>query len=218
MILLAIWAVIGSRRRADPRNESGFFGVQCGLMASLPVRRSIGLVSVLLVGSLWGVRLFAAQDTTQTPSSLTRHPACRAEDLSFRTDAQDGNFDGMSHSGTLLIIRNTGRKSCEIQAFPVLAFSDARGKLKIRAESNLPPHVHPGPVVTPVAIAPGEEATATLRWVSGAVFDDSVCLNPTRLSVEIGGQALRTEFQGRLCGERGKGVVYQMSRFAVAKR
>ncbi len=145
---------------------------------------------------------------------LAAYPDCRAEDLSFHTDAQGGKFDGMSHSGTLLILRNAGTKSCEIQAFPVLAFSDATGKLNVRVESNLPLHAHP----EPVAVAPGEEATATVRWVSGAVFQDSVCLNPTQVSVEIGGQALRAEFHGHLCGERAKGVVYQMSRFAVAKR
>jgi len=182
------------------------------------VRHLIGLIFVLLVVLRLSGGLVAAQVTKQTFSGSPRYADCRAEDLSFHTDAQGGNFDGMSHSGTLLIIRNTGRKSCEIQAFPVLAFSDARGKLKIRADSNLPPHVHPGPGLTPIAMAPGEEATATLRWVSGAVFEDSVCFDPTQLSVKIGGQALRTEFHGRLCGERGKGVFYQMSRFGVAKR
>lgn len=197
---------------------SDFPGVECGLMLSLPRLGPIWLIFGLLVGVPLGGGLMAAQSRKQTPSPLTRYPDCRAEDLSFHTDEQGGNFDGMSHSGTLLILRNTGAKSCVMQAFPALVFSDGTGKLKIRAESSLPLYAHPGPVVMPVAIAPGEEAMASLRWVSGAVFDDSVCLDPTQLSVAFGGRPLRTEFHGHLCGERAKGVVYQMSRFAVGKR
>lgn len=147
-------------------------------------------------------------------AQTAKYPWCQADQLSLRLNSEGGAFDGMSHSGTLLTLRNNGSKPCEISAFLPLSFADSSGKLDIRAQSNLPPHVHPGPVVPPVPILPAAEVTATLEWVSGPVYDRSVCLDPTRLSVSINDKPLTVSFHGHLCGDRVKGVFYRLSRFA----
>jgi hypothetical protein len=160
--------------------------------------------------------LFPRTVSAQKPSSRN-HPYCKAEQLTASTDGRKGDFNGMSHSGTLLILSNVGKETCEIGAMPSLRFADATGKLNTQAQSPLPPFVHPGPVVPNVVIAPGERITSALRWVSGPVFQDSVCIDPTQLSISVNGKLLQISFHGHLCGEREKGVLYQASKFTLAE-
>jgi hypothetical protein len=49
-------------------------------------------------------------------------PACRASQLSITFDGENGNFSGMSHAGTLLVVRNIGASAC---CMPGLRFEDA---------------------------------------------------------------------------------------------
>jgi hypothetical protein len=98
---------------------------------------------------------------------------CRAADLKLSTGGDPGDFNGMSHSGTLLIVRNVGRRTCSVPGLPVLTFRISSGAAPIRR--NVPPGMHPGPVVLPVRLAPGAVASTPLRWVSGTVFDKTLC-------------------------------------------
>ena len=105
------------------------------------------------------------------PSSPMPSPPCRPQQLRIVPDGRDGDFNGMSHSGTALSIRNTGR-DCTIPALPRIELRDARNRA-LPAMRQPPVGMHPGPVMVPVRIAGGHRAVATLRWVSGPVFPHS---------------------------------------------
>jgi len=87
---------------------------------------------------------------------------CRAESLALRTDAADGDFNGMSHGGTWLVVRNTGSTTCLLPGLPTVLFLDAKGQ-SLPIERKAPPGMHPGPVVIPVALKPGQEYTLSLN-------------------------------------------------------
>ncbi|WP_158941879.1 DUF4232 domain-containing protein [Granulicella sp. S190] len=140
--------------------------------------------------------------------------ACTAAQLSLSFDGEGGNFDGMSQSGTLLVLRNIGSQTCTVSGRPALTFEDASNtKLPISLET--PPGMHPGPVILPVAIPANAEATGELHWVSSEVFDNSKCFTPAAVAVSIGTDVLRAPFTGHLCGPSGQDAKY---RFAYLKR
>ena len=147
-------------------------------------------------------------------AEAARVPMCKPSQLSLGTDAENGNFNGMSHSGTLLVLRNLGSAACRVPAIPEISFFDAKHPLAARAELPGGAPMHPGPAVAPVIVAAGAELTASLRWVSGPVYADSVCLDPTRLTLAIAGAQLSTPMAGHLCGDRAKGISYDLSHFA----
>lgn len=130
----------------------------------------------------------------------TSAPApCRPESLTLRTDAADGDFNGMSHGGTWLIVRNTGSTTCLLPGLPTVLFLDAKGQ-SLPIERKVPPGMHPGPVVIPVALKPGNEASTPLRWVSGEVYDGSRCFTPARVRVRFGAKALlESPLTARVC-------------------
>jgi hypothetical protein len=129
-------------------------------------------------------------------------PPCAANALSLGLDAEDGNFDAASHSGILVVVRNIGPTACQIPRLPSIAFLDAAGKtLDISAELAPVRGMHPGPVMLPLAIAPNAEATSTLTWISGQVFDHGVCLSPFQITVTVGGATLHAPFSGVICGQ-----------------
>ncbi len=157
----------------------------------------------------------AGQDKAPGKQSRSTVAMCQADQMSFGTDDEGGNFNGMSHSGTLLVLRNLGSKACEMPAIPELSFFDEKGRLHAKRESSLPKFIHPGPVAPPAIAAPGAELTATMRWVAGKVYEHSVCIEPTRLAIAINGKPIQTAFQGRLCGDHAKGISYQTGRLAA---
>jgi len=84
-------------------------------------------------------------------ASPSAPPACRADTLSVRTEAGDGEFNGMSHGGTRLIVRNTGRAPCLLPGLPTVVFLDAKGAEQPTLR-QAPPGMHPGPIVLPVRL------------------------------------------------------------------
>ena len=141
---------------------------------------------------------------------------CTADDLSPATDEENGAFHATSHSGTLIVLRNLGPTACSVPAIPQLTLSDA-GHKPLPATPELPGSrfMHPGPVVLPIPLAPGAEVTATMRWVSGEVYTDTLCLDAQYLDITISGRPLHTALNAHLCGERTKGVSYELSRFST---
>ncbi|MHB1303922.1 MAG: DUF4232 domain-containing protein [Acidiphilium sp.] len=138
--------------------------------------------------------------TARPPIALVMAlPACKAGQLSLGLDAEDGAFDGMSQSGTLLVFRNLGPTPCRTPALPKLVFLDA-ARRPLPIERKPPVGMHPGPVVPPVAIAPGAEATATLHWVSGDVYAGHHCMKPTSIRATLGTMTLAAPFTGQMCG------------------
>lgn len=135
---------------------------------------------------------------------------CIANQLSLAVDGENGNFNGMSHSGTLLVLRNLGPAACTVAGFPKILFTDA-ANTTLPITRTVPRDMHPGPVVRPVTILPEAELTSRLRWVSGEVYPHSQCFAPAALVVVIGGQKLTTPLAAHICGPSGK-VAYDMTR------
>ncbi len=134
-------------------------------------------------------------------------PACAADQLSLGFDGESGAFNGVSHSGTLLVIRNIGPNACRIEALPRLSFNDARDR-PLKIVRRAPAGMHPGPAMVPVGLAAGAEVTAPLRWVSGEVYDRSICLSPASATVAIAKRAIRTTFTARICGPAGGDITF----------
>jgi hypothetical protein len=126
-------------------------------------------------------------------------PRCTAAQLSLSTGGNPGDFNGMSHSGTLLVVRNKGRRACTLSGLPQLSFRDAWGRA-VPIARKVPVGMHPGPVVLPIRLAPGAVANTALRWVSGPVYDNSRCYKVA--SIALAGRQLPLVVQ--ICGEAGK--------------
>ena len=138
---------------------------------------------------------------------------CTAGQLALSLGNDNGDLNGMSHSGVYVQLRNTGSSDCMLSPFPELVLADSTGPLKI---SFAPPgarYMHPGPVVKPVTLAAGAQVRTGLRWVSGPVYTNSVCLQPTVLHVQIEGTDMTTPVEGTICGESGKNTEVEFTRW-----
>lgn len=175
-------------------------------------RRSVFLVwacsSVLLPGAF---------------AQVQHAPPCSASQLSIAVDSENGNFDGMSHSGTLLVLRNIGPVRCTVAGFPALTFLDAANH-PLPLSREVSRGMHPGPVIVPVTVVPGAELTATLRWISSDVVRPGSCYTASSLSVKIDQEKqekLSTKLGDangvQICGRLG-GVTYTMTKFAPDPR
>lgn len=182
------------------------------------VHRSCVLPSALLaLAFIAPAQTPATQPQRTLPIALIRRlAACTADQLLVSTDGEDGDFNGMSQSGTLIILRNNGAEACRLLPLARATLLDKDGKPLGPFATAVPGArgMHPGPVVLPVAVAAGAELTATMRWVSGPVYDDTVCLDPFTLVLSLGELTLKTPLEGHLCGDRTKGVFANLSRFA----
>jgi hypothetical protein len=136
-------------------------------------------------------------------------PPCRPAQLRLTADNPDGEFDGMSHSGVALSIRNVGR-ACTLPALPLVSMLDARGRV-LAAVRQPPPGMHPGPVMVPVRLAAGPRAAIDLRWVSGPVFDRSRSVSAQSVTVRIGAGLLRAPLGATLYGPAGRPVTFDQS-------
>ncbi|MFT3801907.1 MAG: DUF4232 domain-containing protein [Burkholderiaceae bacterium] len=141
--------------------------------------------------------------------------ACNAAQLVLSLDSRNGWFDGMSHSGTLLVLRNTGNAICKLPARPEPILLDAAHRsLPIVAQA--PAGMHPGPVLPPLDLTPGARAESEMRWVSGNVYDDGRCLSPAFIVLPLGTGAEdmpSAAFTGRLCGPGNEPLTYTVTLF-----
>jgi hypothetical protein len=138
-----------------------------------------------------------------TPATPATPPPCAPIALSVNTDGEGGALDGMSHSGALLVVRNIGPDSCSLPALPTLMLEDRVGRA-LPARRTPPVGMHPGPVMVPLALAVGAEATSSLRWISGPVYPHNRCLTPSHITVRFGASSISTPWPGdSICGEAG---------------
>jgi hypothetical protein len=165
----------------------------------------LALLVVLLIGA--GAAM-SAQSKAPAPTSVK---PCVGSQLSLALDDEDGNFDGMSHSGTLFVLRNLGPGVCSLPARPMIGFEDAQ-QHPVPVVLEATTGMHPGPVLLPVAVPAGAELTSELRWVSGDVYDGGSCVAPAVLKLTLVTSVLRVNFSGRqMCGPAGKPVGYSMT-------
>lgn len=164
-------------------------------------------ISAACIGAL----LLAMASACTTSASADVQP-CQPRQLELSLDDGGGDFNGMSHSGTYVVLRNNGASACRVPARPDVTFLDAH-ETPLRASLQPIPGMHPGPVLLPVEIPAQASVRASLRWVTGEVFDDTQCIDPVWLRIGIGEGALTTPFRGHLCGSRAEGPLYQMVPF-----
>lgn len=157
-------------------------------LAVLP--RYIGLLAVL------GLSVSA------TRAAPAPYPACTVSQLSLGFDDEGGTFNGMSQSGTLLVLRNIGTTPCRVQALPHLHFEDTAGHALNAARRSSAGMLH-GPVLLPVLVMPEAEVTARLHWVSGDVYDGHHCLAPATAVLDLPDGVLRQSFERHMCAPAG---------------
>ncbi len=163
---------------------------------------------LLLTLALLGAHRLHAQATAPVP-------ACQQHQLSLATDGEDGYFNGMSHSGFLVVVRNTGPGPCRITPIANITFADSSGKDLLPPTAHQgPPGMHPGPVVVSVVLPEKAELTAELRWISGNLFDHGVCIAPTHLQVSFGSTRLDTGINASVCWDSSTGMRCNGIRFA----
>ena len=164
---------------------------------------------------MFPVALLAAAmvpDSTMPPPVI---PLCRAAQLRLTVDGRDGDFDGMSHSGTALSLRNRG-PDCTLAKLPVVELHDARGRV-LPAVRQPPVGMHPGPVMIPVRLAAGHRATIELRWVSGPVYPANRSITAKSVGVRIGQTLVRAPLKAVLFGPLGHPVTFQQTPLQVAQ-
>jgi len=176
--------------------------------------------TISVLAGIGGVLLYSSAMSGQAqrgggtvPGMRASIPMCKASDLSLGTDSENGNFNGMSQSGTLLVLRNLSPSACRVPARPEIGFVDG-SPLPITLEIPGARFMHPGPMMVPVVIAPGAEVTSKLHWVSGEVFDNNLCFNPTAIAVTLQGEVQRSSLAAHICGDKSKGVTFQATPLA----
>ena len=133
------------------------------------------------------------------PAPTLAAPPCAPAAIRVTTGARDGDFSGMSHGGTLVILTNRGRFACSLPGLPTIALRDAHGRM-LPAIRRAPVGMHPGPVVRPVILRPGERASTGIRWVSGPVYDASRCYDARSIRVRLGRGGVNAPLRAHLCG------------------
>lgn len=136
-------------------------------------------------------------------------PHCRVDQLHVSLDGRGGDFNGMSHSGTELSIRNTG-PDCLLVALPTVQLRDARNRV-VPAVRQAPRGMDPGPVMMPVRLAAGHRAAAEIRWVSGPVFPHSRSVRASKITVKIGTGNLSAPLAVRLYKEVGQPATFEQT-------
>ena len=152
----------------------------------------------------------------QPPAIVAALPPCAEGALAVSFDREDGAFAGMSHDGALLVVRNIGAAACRVPGLPVLSFADASRKA-LPIARMAPLGLHPGPVVLPVGLAAGAEATAGLLWVVSPVFgnDGGRCYSATSVTVSFDGVSVTAPISTTICGPTGKPATFEQNRLAV---
>lgn len=158
-----------------------------------------------------GVLLFAVL-SIHAASARAQAAPCEPKQLALTLDDGNGDFNGMSHGGSYVLLRNRSRTRCQIPARPDVAFLDANEQ-PLPASLQATPGMHPGPVLLPVVIPAHASVRASLRWVTGDVFDDTQCIDASSLRIGIGDGALTAPLQAHLCGSRAQGLQYQFVPF-----
>lgn len=125
----------------------------------------------------------------------TPYPSCKSGQISMTFDDENGAFNGMSQSGTLLVLRNSGGQPCVLQTMPHLHFENAQAR-PLKAERKALPPPQPAAWLT---VMPQAEVTARLHWVAGDVYEGHHCIAPTTIVLDRPDAPLRAPFMRHMC-------------------
>lgn len=148
-------------------------------------------------------------------AEATNATPCTAREVTLKPGTGNGDFNGMSHSGTYLVLSNHSRTACSIPGLPQLTFLDANGPVQTEGDLSGAKFMHPGPQVLPIVLQPKQSITTGARWVSGPVFQDNLCYKLTGVILALRDSAAHMPLSGQMCGERSKGVHYDLQRYGT---
>ena len=124
------------------------------------------------------------------------------------TDAKGGELGGMSHSGTMLGLHNTGKSACTLPARPPIALTAANGQVLPVRLTRATGGTGPAPSGT-IDLPPGGDVTGSLRWVSGDVYDHGTCVDAAALRLTLPGGGLEVPLKAHLCGPSDHGIAIE---------
>ncbi len=144
-------------------------------------------------------------------------PPCAASALTLRLERGDGRFTGMSHDGAIVVARNAGATACALPALPSLALLDAGGTVVANGTPSGARFMHPGPVVFPLVLDPGEIAASKLNWIVGNVFGQARARSVTSasLALAVGGDSVTVPLAATVWGLAGVPVTFGEDRFTT---
>lgn len=146
-----------------------------------------------------------------TISANNKPLTCTPAELAFSLDSGDGRFNGMSHSGTRLILHNIGTTACTVPIQPLPAFSNAsKGTLGNTAQGSSD-STHAS--MPPITLMPGATVSSDMSWVSSNVYDNGHCESPTSITLTLDKQTVTSNFTGHMCGPNGKPLAYTLTPF-----
>ncbi|KFD24818.1 hypothetical protein [Yokenella regensburgei] len=126
------------------------------------------------------------------------------------TDDLSGLYDGMSQSGTTLVLHNTGPGACMFPPRPALIFSDASYHPML-VERRTVRGMNPGQVLPPVIVPADRELQILLRWLSSDAFDGGNCIRTAFVSMDLAGGTLTVPFDSQMCAAKGSTGYYSQS-------
>jgi membrane-bound inhibitor of C-type lysozyme len=188
-------------------------GRRVGLATPSRLRRIFLQPWWLAMAPLLVLSACSPQPPATRPAQASGLAACMPAQLSLQLDDGNGRFNGMSHSGTMLVVRNVGNVACSVAAMPSPRLQDARHQtLAITAQDTPPPASQPPRLM----LSPGASVESDLRWVSGNVYDDGHCESPAFIALALGTGTVTAPFRGQLCGAGGKPSTYSITPFRAA--
>ena len=127
---------------------------------------------------------------------------CLPQNLSLAVGA--ANDDGMLHRTAYLVLINTGTMQCSVPGHPHVSLIDTLQN-PVVADATTPAiaHMHPGPVIVPRNILPGEALVTEIRWAeANGDATSSACSKIATVALE----GARAPLATTICGDDAPGA------------
>jgi hypothetical protein len=124
--------------------------------------------------ALGGTSAGAALAATAAPAAAAARsaPRCEPQDLSASLHGQQ-SAPGY-REGVILTLTNTGQRSCSLDGYPGLGLQDRTHHTAAARTFWGPTWFDPDPGRQLIVLSPGETASASLAWTSGALVGHAV--------------------------------------------
>lgn len=149
------------------------------------------------------------------PTTAPSLPECRPAQLRLSADGRDGAFNGMSHAGVRLTVRNVG-PDCLLPALPLVQLRDASGRV-LPAARGAPVGMHPGPALVPVRLSGGHAASTDIRWVSAPVFPRSRSVRASTITLRLMGGIVRSPLRAVVFSQSGLSASFSQTPFKAVE-
>jgi hypothetical protein len=149
--------------------------------------------------------IFAASAQAAPVQSASTLLACTAQ-LSLTFEGKGGNLNGLSQSGTLLVMRTIGSRAYPCRSS--LVFEDASNTRLPIFRKALPGMHHLVIISTPIL---GTQASSEMYSLSGDVSDISKYFSTASFRIALGTDILRASFSGHHRVASGQDAKYRLA-------